>query len=60
MVRFPFIPREVKFFDLFEKSAQNMVATAKGLKKLIDDCGNIEVAVAQITELEHVGDTITH
>ena len=60
MFKFPFVPREIKFFDLFEDSAQNTVKAAHGLKKLVDEWGNIDVEVAQITELEHVGDTITH
>ena len=60
MFKFPFIPREEKFFDLFEKSAQNMVKAAEGLKKLVDDWENVEEEVAQITELEHQGDTLTH
>ena len=60
MVKFSFMPRETKFFDLFEESAQNTVKAARGLKKLVDDWKNIEGEVAQITELEHQGDTITH
>ncbi len=60
MFKFPFIPREEKFFDLFEESAQNMVKAAKGLKKMVDGWENVEGEVAEITELEHQGDTITH
>ena len=60
MVKFPFIPREEKFFGLFEDSAQNMVKAAQGLKKLIDTWEHVEGCVAEITELEHQGDTITH
>jgi len=60
MFKFPFIPREEKFFGLFEESAQNMVKAAQGLKKLVDKWENVEEEVAQIAELEHQGDTITH
>ncbi len=60
MFKFPFIPREEKFFDLFEESAQNMVKAAEGLKKMVDGWQNVEEEVAEITELEHQGDTITH
>ena len=60
MFKFPFIPKEEKFFDLFEESAQNMVKAAKGLKKMVDGWENVEGEVAEITELEHQGDTITH
>ena len=58
--KFPFIPREEKFFGLFEESAQNMVKAAQGLKTLVDTWEHIEGCVAEITELEHQGDTITH
>ncbi len=61
-MRFPFIPREEKFFDLFEESAQNMVQAAQLLAKLMEEWEGVEVEekVKQITELEHKGDTITH
>ena len=60
MFKFPFIPREEKFFDLFEEGARNMVKAAQGLKEMVDTWQNVEGRVAEITELEHVGDTITH
>ncbi len=60
MFKFPFIPREEKFFDLFEQSARNMVKTAQGLKELLDSWENVAIKVAGITELEHEGDSITH
>jgi len=58
--RFPFIPREEKFFRLFEESAQNMVKAAQGLKQMVDTWEYVEGKVGEITELEHRGDTITH
>jgi len=58
--RLPFIPREEKFFDLFEASAQNMVKTAQKLKQLVDTWENVGEGVSEITELEHEGDRITH
>ncbi len=60
MFRLPFIPREEKFFDLFEASAQNMVKTAQKLKQLVDSWENVGEGVSEITELEHEGDRITH
>ena len=60
MFKFPFIPREEKFFGLFEESAQNMVKTAQELKELVSAWDNVEERVKRITELEHQGDTITH
>ena len=60
MVKFPFIPREEGFFTLFEESAQNVVKAAHTLKQLVDTWQDIEQNVAEIDELEHQGDTITH
>ncbi len=60
MFKFPFIPREYKFFVLFGQSAQNMVEAAQELKKMVDNWENTEEKVGEITELEHKGDTITH
>ena len=60
MFKFSFIPREKKFFDLFEQGAQNMVKAAQGLKEMVDTWDDVEKRVGQITELEHQGDTITH
>ena len=59
-MKLPFIPREEKFFDLFQESAQNMVEAARSLKEMIDTWEHVEGRVAEITELEHQGDTITH
>jgi predicted phosphate transport protein (TIGR00153 family) len=58
--KFPFIPREEKFFDLFEEGAQNMVKAAQGLKEMVYTWEDVEGKVGEITELEHHGDTITH
>jgi uncharacterized protein len=60
MFKFSLIPREQKFFDLFEQSAQTGVKAAQWLKKLVDTWENVEKIVADITEYEHQGDTITH
>ena len=54
------MPREEKFFDLFQDSAENMVKAAHSLKDMISNWEHIEGTVAEITELEHKGDTITH
>ncbi len=60
MFKFPFIPREDKFFGLFEESAHNMVKAAQGLKQMVDSWEYINGKIAEISELEHQGDTITH
>lgn len=60
MFKISLMPREEKFFKLFEASARNMVKTAQKLKELVDSWDNVEGRVSEITELEHEGDTITH
>jgi predicted phosphate transport protein (TIGR00153 family) len=60
MVRLPFIPKEQKFFELFEESAQNIVKASQALKEMLDTWQFIDSRVAEITEMEHQGDTITH
>jgi len=60
MFRIPFIPREEKFFDLFEDSSGNIVKAAGVLKTLVDSWDCIDQRVAEIKELEHTGDSITH
>lgn len=63
MVKFPkfsLLPRDDKFFVLFEESARNMVKTAQSLKDLVDNWADVEQKMSNITDLEHAGDTITH
>ena len=60
MFRFPFMPREEKFFELFEGSTRNMVKAAQKLKELVNTWENVAEKVNEITGLEHEGDTITH
>jgi predicted phosphate transport protein (TIGR00153 family) len=60
MFRLRFLPREEKFFDLFEEGAHNNVEAARSLKQLVDNWDAVEERVKQINELEHRGDDITH
>ena len=60
MRRFHLLPREEKFFDLFEESAQNLVRAADLLAELLQSWEDVEEKIRQIAELEHHGDNITH
>jgi predicted phosphate transport protein (TIGR00153 family) len=60
MPRFPLMPRENKFYDLFEQSAKNITKSAQALKEMLDSWQFIDSRIAEITELEHEGDSITH
>ena len=57
---FRLIPREEKFFDLFEQQGANIVAAARVLEELVHDYGNAKAKTEQIKDLEHAGDTLTH
>ena len=60
MFKFSLIPRERKFFVLFEQSAQNAVKIAQQLKDMVYIWENVKERVGIINDLEHQGDAITH
>jgi predicted phosphate transport protein (TIGR00153 family) len=60
LFKFSLIPRERKFFALFEQSAQNAVKITQQLKDMIYIWENLKERVGIITDLEHQGDAITH
>jgi uncharacterized protein len=60
MAKLSIMPKEQKFFDLFEASAKNTIKAAQSLKDMVDTWQFIDSHVAEITELEHEGDSITH
>ncbi|HET8830081.1 MAG TPA: DUF47 family protein, partial [Pelobium sp.] len=57
-----FIPKDRKFFPLFESASANLVAMSLLIKKLVntDDLKVREPLHKEIEELEHRGDEITH
>lgn len=55
-----FIPRDAKFYDLFERGAQNLRAAAAALADLVNDYTDIGRKAQRLTELEEQGDTVTH
>lgn len=60
LLRFSFGPREEKFFDLFEEGAANLLASAQALRDMVDHEGEWKERAAQLADLEHKGDSITH
>ncbi len=60
MPGFSIMPREPKFFDLFERSVANVATAAKELADFFENYTNVPQKVARMTELEHNGDAITH
>ena len=58
MVRF--LPRETRFFDLFEEMAENLTVGARQLRDLFQDYSQVPSRVQSIKATEHKGDEITH
>jgi len=55
-----FMPREERFFDLFEDQAKNVVKGADLLVELVGDHARTDDLRRQIEEVEHEGDITTH
>ncbi len=60
MPSFNILPREAKFFDLFEKASDNLLKTAQLLGHMVNNFDDLENQVNAIVEREHEGDFITH
>jgi len=60
MVKLSLVPREGKFFILFEQSANNALRIAEHLKDLLHNWENVKEKTAKISELENEGDAVTH
>ena len=54
------IPRETKFFDLFEDMASNVTEGARVLHRLLQNFDSVEQQVQKIKDIEHRGDDMTH
>lgn len=56
------IPKDKKFFPFFEQAADNLVKASVLLNKmlLVQDAEQRDVVIAEIRELERIGDEITH
>ena len=59
-MRFSLIPRNYRFYDLFEESASKLVAASECLADLLEHFENVEMKTARMKELEHEADNITH
>jgi uncharacterized protein len=54
------VPRDTKFYDLFEEMAKNVLDGATLLHAILADFQNIEARVQQLNDIEHKGDDLTH
>jgi uncharacterized protein Yka (UPF0111/DUF47 family) len=59
-MRFPLIPRNYRFYELFEQSAHNLVAAAEVMSDLMEHFENVDMKSARMKELERTGDGIIH
>jgi len=57
---FSLIPREEKFFDLFERQSENIVAASEALHEMMVHFEAAPALASKIVDLEHAGDTLTH
>jgi predicted phosphate transport protein (TIGR00153 family) len=60
MAKFSLLPREGRFFVLFEESAKNAAEVAKHFQDMLYTWENIDSKVEKIIELEHKGDGVAH
>ena len=54
------IPREVRFFDLFDQQSQNIIQASNLLHDLLHQFTDARAKTHAIKEVEHQGDQITH
>jgi len=57
---FNLIPREIAFFEMFQKAAHNMIEGSRLLKHMMEDFRNPVEQARRIKDIEHIGDGITH
>jgi uncharacterized protein len=61
MARLSLVPQKREFFDLYNRAAANTVVIAERLELLLDRFPDkSDAIVAEIRELEHVGDRLTY
>ena len=60
MPRFTLIPKNEKFYDLFDQAADNLVAASGRMVDLFDSFENQREKARAIKKLERDGDEITH
>jgi uncharacterized protein len=56
---FRLIPREVQFFDLFERQSEHIIRAAHLLHELVNNFADARAKAHAIKEVEHQGDQIT-
>lgn len=57
---FGLIPKDIAFFEMFQKAAHNMIEGTRLLKEMVEHYHDPAEYAKRIKEVEHVGDSITH
>lgn len=57
---FSLIPKEEKFFDIFEEASDNMIKAALAFRELVSNWSPQSPQIKIIRDLEHAGDRMTH
>jgi len=60
LARFFLIPREAKFFDLFESMAAHLATAAGEMLDLLTNYEDVSAKVGRLKDLEHEADQVTH
>lgn len=60
MPPFRLLPHEEQFFTMFQRAADNLATAGEALVELTSNFVDVERKVAQMKEIEHEGDLITH
>jgi predicted phosphate transport protein (TIGR00153 family) len=59
-VRLALVPRPTEFYDLFTRAGENALEAARKAEQRFRDFPNSAVTQADVKEIEHEGDRITH
>lgn len=59
-MRFRLLPKEEKFFDMFEKAIANAIEMGTQFRDLLRNYSHLEEKVRKMDDIEHEGDIITH
>ena len=60
LARLRLIPQDDRFFDLFNRSAENTLEGARLLNDLLHNFVDVDRTARHIKDIEHTGDEITH
>ena len=57
---FRLLPKEEKFFDLFEQQAAHIVTASRVLEEMTLEYADAKARAERVKDIEHAGDTVTH